>query len=121
MLRKFAGLGLVVFGGLAAWRFWYGQTGAWTISLAAAAVVVGVAGLVRPALVRPIYSGWMMAAFPIGWTVSHIALGVVPVLTRQRRSFTRCSDDEPGIRLQAPQLAAAAHLGYEGGLPSGDT
>jgi hypothetical protein len=29
-----------------------------------------------PALVRPIYVGWMIAAFPIGWTVSRVALAL---------------------------------------------
>jgi hypothetical protein len=77
MLRQFAGLWLVVFGGLSAWRYWQGQAGVWTDVLAVVAVVVGVAGLVRPGLVRPIYSGWMIAAFPVGWAISHIALGVV--------------------------------------------
>jgi protein-S-isoprenylcysteine O-methyltransferase Ste14 len=76
-LRQFAGLWLVVFGGLALWRAWHGQTGVWTDVLGAAAVIVGVAGLVMPAVVRPIYSGWMIAAFPIGWTVSKITLGGV--------------------------------------------
>jgi hypothetical protein len=75
MLRQFAALWLVVFGGLAVWRFWHGQTGAWTVALAVMAVVVCVAGLVRPALVRPVYSGWMVAAFPIGWVISQVALG----------------------------------------------
>jgi hypothetical protein len=77
MLRQFAGLFLIVFGGLAAWRYWNGQAGLWTDVLAVAAVVVGVSGLIKPSLVRPIYSGWMVVAFPIGWTVSHIALGAV--------------------------------------------
>jgi len=77
MLRQFAGLSLVVFGGLAAWRFWHGQTGAATIALAVAAGVIGVVGLIWPAAVRPIYTAWMVVAFPIGWTVSHIALGAV--------------------------------------------
>ena len=77
MLRQFAGLFLIVFGGLAAWRFWHGQTGLWTDILAVGAVLVGVSGLIRPSLVRPIYTGWMIVAFPIGWTVSHIALGAV--------------------------------------------
>lgn len=77
MLRQFAGLWLVVFGGMAAWRIWNGHGDAWAYGLAAAAVVVGVAGLVWPAVVRPIYTAWMVVAFPIGWTVSHVALGVV--------------------------------------------
>ena len=77
MLRQFGGLSLVVFGGLAAWRLWHGQTGLWTYVLAAIAVLVGVTGLIAPALVRPIYIGWMIVAFPIGWTISHIALGLM--------------------------------------------
>ena len=76
-LRQFAGLWLVVFGGLALWRLWHGQTGTWTTVLGVGAVVVGVTGLLVPAVVRPIYSGWMIAAFPIGWTVSKITLGGV--------------------------------------------
>jgi hypothetical protein len=86
LLREFSGLWLVVFGGLAAWRAWgvweaAGVSGApgvidgWTQALAAIAVIVGVAGLVWPAAVRPIYTGWMIAAFPIGWTISRVVLG----------------------------------------------
>jgi len=77
MLRQFAGLWIVFFGGFALWRAWHGQTGASTVGLGAAALIVGVAGLIMPAVVRPIYTGWMIAAFPIGWTVSKITLGGV--------------------------------------------
>ena len=77
MLRQFAGLWLVVFGGLAAWRAYDGHVDVWTYGLAIGAVVVGLAGLLWPAIVRPIYSGWMIAAFPIGWTISKIALGAM--------------------------------------------
>ena len=77
MLRQFAGLWLVVFGGLAAWRMWQGNTGAWTITIGIAAVVIGGAGLIAPAIVRPIYTGWMVLAYPIGWTISKIVLGLM--------------------------------------------
>ena len=75
MLRQFAGLCLVVFGTLAAWRWFSGNTGIWTQVLAAFAVVVGVTGLLVPKAVKPIFVGWMIAAFPIGWVVSRVALG----------------------------------------------
>jgi hypothetical protein len=76
-LRQFSALWIVFFGGMALWRGWHGQTGPWTTTLAAVALGVGGAGLVLPAIVRPIYTGWMIAAFPIGWTVSRLTLGAV--------------------------------------------
>ncbi len=30
-----------------------------------------------PASRRPLYVGWMYAVYPIGWTVSHVLLGIV--------------------------------------------
>ena len=76
-LRQFAGLFLVVFGGMAAWRWFQGRQDAWTIGLGVVALVVGVTGMIAPAAVRPIYTGWMIAAFPIGWTVSRVILGTI--------------------------------------------
>jgi hypothetical protein len=76
-LRQFAGLFLVVFLGLAAWRWFTGRQDTWALGIGIAAVVVGLAGMAVPALVRPIYTGWMIAAFPIGWTVSRLILGAV--------------------------------------------
>ncbi|MHC4128509.1 MAG: SxtJ family membrane protein [Planctomycetota bacterium] len=49
----------------------------------AAAVVWGVAGAIAagyyvlPSLRRPLYAAWMLAAFPIGWLISHVLLAVV--------------------------------------------
>lgn len=75
MLRQFAGLWLVFFLGLAGLRWFRGYPDQWAIVLAAVAVGVGLAGLSVPALIRPIYTGWMVAVFPIGWTVSRVVLG----------------------------------------------
>lgn len=76
-LRQFAGLWLAFFGGLAAWQgIARGRVGL-ALGLAAAAVVVGGLGLARPALVRPIFVGWMVLAFPIGWAVSLVLLGLI--------------------------------------------
>ena len=77
VLRQFAGLWLIFFGGLAAMRVWHGHADAAAGLLAALAVVVGLLGLARPEAVRFIYTGWMIAAFPIGWTVSQIMLVVL--------------------------------------------
>jgi len=75
-LRQFAGIWLVFFGAFGAWRYYMGSHAvAQWLWLAAAAV--GIPGLILPALVRPIYVGWMVLAFPIGWTVSHLLLGTI--------------------------------------------
>jgi hypothetical protein len=76
-LRQFAVLSLIVFGGLAAWRAWHGQIDPWTWGLAIAAVAIGIPGLIAPVVVRPIFTGWMIVAFPIGWTVSRVAIGLM--------------------------------------------
>jgi hypothetical protein len=74
VLRQFAGLWLFFFGGLALWEiFGKGRTG-FGGSLALLAVTIGPLGLVRPEWMRLIYVGWMVLAFPIGWTVSQIIL-----------------------------------------------
>ena len=71
-LRQFAGLWLLCFGGLAAWRAWHGVMDARTETLGMMAAVIGGLGLARPAAIRWIYSGWMILAFPIGWIVSRL-------------------------------------------------
>ncbi|MEW4568960.1 SxtJ family membrane protein [Tautonia sp. JC769] len=77
MLRQFAGLWLLVFGGLAAWHGLVLEHETRGLILAGLALTVGWAGLVRPGSVRPIYVAWSVLAFPIGWTVSRLILAVV--------------------------------------------
>ena len=77
MLRQFAGLWLAFFGGVAAWQgLMRGRLGL-AVGLAILAIVVGGLGLIRPASIRPIFVGWMVLAFPIGWAVSLVLLGLV--------------------------------------------
>lgn len=76
-LRQFAGLWLVFFGGMAFWQAWARGRPALGAALGGLALLVGVAGLVRPEWVRLVYVGWMVLAFPIGWTVSQIMLLVM--------------------------------------------
>jgi Saxitoxin biosynthesis operon protein SxtJ len=74
ILRQFAGLCLLIFGGLALWEiFARGRTGFGAV-LAVLALTIGPLGLFRPQWIRHIYVGWMILAFPIGWTVSQIIL-----------------------------------------------
>jgi Saxitoxin biosynthesis operon protein SxtJ len=71
-LRQFAALFLIVFAIMAGLRVWRGDTGATTIALGVVSMVVGLLGLVRPEAIRYLYTGWMIVAFPIGWTISRI-------------------------------------------------
>jgi hypothetical protein len=73
-LRQFAGLWLVFFGGVALWQALVRGRMNLGLSIGALALVVGLAGLTRPEWVRLIYIGWMVLAFPIGWTVSQVIL-----------------------------------------------
>jgi Saxitoxin biosynthesis operon protein SxtJ len=76
-LRQFAVLWLVFFGLMGAW--WRYDTGTYAVAkwLWIAALTVGPLGIAIPSLLRPIYVAWMVAAFPIGWTVSHVMLFVI--------------------------------------------
>jgi hypothetical protein len=68
VLRQFAGL-LAMFAVL---LWWHGVAPVVLIG-----AIVGCLGLVRPALVRWLFVGWMMAVFPLGWVMSRIVLGLV--------------------------------------------
>jgi hypothetical protein len=76
-LRQFAGLWLIFFAALATWQgFMRGHLGL-GLGLAVLAVTIGPLGLLKPQVVRPIYVGWMIVAFPIGWTMSRVVLGLL--------------------------------------------
>jgi hypothetical protein len=73
-LRQFAALWLVFFSGLAYWHGYVHGRLEVAVVLAALALSVGPLGLARPHLVRPIFVGWIILAFPIGWLVSRVML-----------------------------------------------
>jgi hypothetical protein len=76
-LRQFGFLCLVFFGGLAAVR-WHNHGLTLSVELlSAAALVGGVLGAVAPQLLKWIFVGWIVAVFPIGWTISHLLLGFI--------------------------------------------
>jgi len=77
MLRQFAMLWLIAFGGVAAWRVWGGVHDAWALLAGLLSIIIGGAGIARPSLVRWIYSAWMIVAFPIGWTITQIVLAMI--------------------------------------------
>jgi hypothetical protein len=76
-LRQFAALWLVVLGGMAIWQALVRERAGWASILAILALTLGPLGLARPEWMRRIYVGWMILAFPIGWTVSQVMLAAM--------------------------------------------
>ena len=76
MLRQFAGLWLVFFGGLAGWQALFGDATLATV-LGVLGFSFGLLGLVKPQAVRPVFVAWMILAFPIGWLVSRVLLALL--------------------------------------------
>lgn len=77
LLREFGLLCLAVFGALALHQGLYRGHATAAMVLGALAVVGGLLGTLAPGLLRPIFVGWMIAAFPIGWTISLIVTAVM--------------------------------------------
>ena len=76
-LRQFGFLCLLFFGVLGAWSYSNNGFTIWNELLFAAAIIGGVLGAVAPQLLKYVFVGWIVAVFPIGWTVSHILLGAI--------------------------------------------
>ena len=102
-LRQFAALWLVFFVGLALWRLWHGRQDVEAVVLAALGVTIGALGLARPAAIRFVYTGWMIAAFPIGWTISRVMLAALfyGVFTPVAVVFRMIGRDPLGLRRRA--------------------
>jgi len=76
-LRRFSGLGLLIFGGLACWHYFRLGHDTSAVVFAALAVALGPLGLAFPQALKWVYVGWMVAAFPIGWVVSRLILSTL--------------------------------------------
>ena len=77
-LRQFATIWLPAFAAVAGsvvayrWESWTAVSAIWGIGALSAAL-----GLARPELARPLFLGLTLAAYPVGWTVSHLVLGLI--------------------------------------------
>ena len=72
-LRQFSVLWLVFFGAIGLY-FWLVKGADWGRYVALVSLL-GVPGFFLPAMMKPIFITWMVLAFPIGWTISHLLLG----------------------------------------------
>src|SRR5688500_13325137 len=76
-LRQFAAMWIVFFGGLAVYQQAVRHHELAAAILAVMAVTVGPVGLLWPRAVRHVFVTWSVVAFPIGWVVSWLALGIM--------------------------------------------
>jgi hypothetical protein len=76
VLRQFGCVGFVILGIVALRQYHIGHHRAGII-IAAVALVMGLAGVARPSLLRWLFVGWMKVAFPINWIVSELMLGLI--------------------------------------------
>lgn len=76
MLRQFAGLWILFFGALAGWKALHHDP-RWAMILSGLAVTLGPLGLAWPRAIKPVFIGWMALAWPIGWLVSRVILGIL--------------------------------------------
>jgi Saxitoxin biosynthesis operon protein SxtJ len=76
-LRQFAGIWFPVFWLIVAAVLARSGSPRAAITAAVVGIVVGAIGLARPRFIHPIYLIWMYLAYPIGFVVSHLLLGVI--------------------------------------------
>lgn len=77
-VRQFARIWLPAFCALlAAWAVLRWQ--AWPVAgaLVAIALVGAIVEWARPRWMKVLFLGWMWAAFPVGWLVSHVLMGLI--------------------------------------------
>lgn len=69
-LRQFALGCLVILPGLGALQYCLRGHHAAGLAFAIVGAALGLLGLIQPRLLQPVFVGWMVVAFPIGWLVS---------------------------------------------------
>ena len=77
MLRQFAVLWIIFFGAIALAQEFHHHRHVLALVLGILAATVGPPGILWPRAIKPVFIAWMVLAFPIGWTISHIILGIL--------------------------------------------
>ena len=76
-LKQFALIGLVGFPGVGAVAYWVWQTPTLAMVLAGLGIAVWLLSMIHTPSVRYVYVAMSVAAYPIGFVVSHVVLAAV--------------------------------------------
>ena len=76
-LAEFSEFGMFFLGMVAAPLAYFKGNGTAAAVFWTAAVVGRVLGVAKPEWLKPVFVGLMVATWPIGWVVSHVALGLL--------------------------------------------
>jgi len=74
VLRQFAGLFVLIFGGLGCREAFVQDRPLIAAGLLVASAIVGTIGIAAPKMLRPLFVGWIVLVFPVGWLVSRLTL-----------------------------------------------
>jgi len=66
-----------VLGGYGLWLWLDGAASPLAVGLLGTALTAGLLGMLRPQWLRPVFVGWMILAFPVGWLMSHLLLAAL--------------------------------------------
>lgn len=102
MLRQFAGLWILFFGAFGCYAFYDNKSMAWIWLTIAAAI--GLPGMIRPQLLKPIFITWVVLAFPIGWIVSHLVLLLIFCFIFTPMGFMLRTLGHDPLRLRKPKI-----------------
>jgi hypothetical protein len=76
-LRQFASLCLAVGLALVLWRLWRGSSQWMAYAPGGLFLTIGLLGVAAPRAIEWFYRAWMVAVFPIGWTISRVIVGLM--------------------------------------------
>jgi Saxitoxin biosynthesis operon protein SxtJ len=122
LLRQFSVIWIVFFSSVAAWQAVVNHRYILAGALSLLAITVGPVGIAFPRLIKPIFLAWMTLAYPIGWVISHITLGVVffllftplaivfRLMRRDALGLKRNSDAPSYWTLKSPPIDKARYL-----------
>jgi saxitoxin biosynthesis operon SxtJ-like protein len=114
-LRQFAGLWLLVWSGMAAWQLVRGHSTR-AVIFAGVAVGLGVAGLIRPEAIRPVFALLSAVTRPIGLVMTRVVLGVAYYgLVTPLALFFRVTGRDPLARTR--RSGATTHWTPRSGKP----